>query len=103
MTGWEGVALVAAGAAAGCVNTVIGSGSLISFPTLLAVGYPSVVANVTNNVGLLPGSVPGAIGFRRELEGQRTRARTLATASALGALTGATLRLTLPSDVFDAV
>jgi uncharacterized protein len=103
MTGWEAVALVAAGAAAGCVNTVIGSGSLISFPTLLAVGYPSVVANVTNNVGLLPGSVTGAIGFRRELEGQRTRARTLATASALGALTGAALLLTLPSDVFDAV
>jgi uncharacterized protein len=103
VTWWEAVGLAAAGLAAGGVNTVIGSGSLITFPTLLAVGYAPVTANVTNNVGLVPGSISGALGFRRELEGQRRRARTLATASALGGLTGATLLLTLPSDVFDAV
>ena len=95
--------MVLAGFGAGGVNALIGSGSLITFPTLLAVGYTPVTANVSNNIGVVPGSIFGAIGFRRELEGQRGRVRTLATASALGGLTGAVLLLTLPSDVFDAV
>jgi uncharacterized membrane protein YfcA len=89
--------------AAGAVNAVIGSGSLITFPTLLAFGYPSVTANVSNNIGLVPGSISGAVGFRRELRGQGTRARTLAVASGVGGLTGAVLLLTLPSEVFDAI
>jgi uncharacterized membrane protein YfcA len=97
------VAVVAAGMAAGGVNAVIGSGSLITFPTLLAVGLPPVVANVSNNIGLVPGTVSSVVGYRRELRGQGRRARTLGVASALGGVTGATLLLTLPSDVFDAV
>jgi uncharacterized membrane protein YfcA len=103
VSGWEAVLVVLAGMGAGAVNAVMGSGSLITFPTLLAVGYPPVVANVSNNIGVVPGSIFGAIGFRRELAGQGGRARTLATASGLGGLTGAVLLLTLPSDVFDAV
>ena len=103
MTGWEAVLVVLAGVGAGGVNALIGSGSLITFPTLLAVGYAPVTANVSNNIGVLPGSISGSIGFRRELEGQGSRARTLAAASALGGLTGAILLLALPSDVFDAV
>jgi uncharacterized membrane protein YfcA len=103
MEGWEAVLVVLAGFWAGGINAVIGSGSLVSFPTLLAVGYDPVVANVSNNVGLVPGSVAGAYGFRRELVGQRRRARTLAVVSALGGLSGATLLLVLPSEVFDAV
>jgi uncharacterized protein len=103
VSGWEAVLVVLAGVGAGGVNAVIGSGSLITFPTLLAVGYTPIVANVSNNIGVVPGSVFGSIGFRRELEGQGRRARTLATASALGGLTGAVLLLTLPSDVFDAI
>ncbi len=99
----EGVAVVAAGAGAGFVNAVVGSGSLITFPTLVAVGYPPVVANVSNNIGLVPGSISGVLGFRRELEGQGTRARTLAMGSASGALVGAVLLLLLPDSVFDAV
>jgi uncharacterized protein len=99
----EAVAVVAAGMAAGAVNAVIGSGSLITFPTLLAVGYSPVTANVSNNIGLVPGSVSGALGYREELAGQATRARTLAAGSALGGLTGAILLLTLPSDVFDTI
>jgi hypothetical protein len=99
----EALAVVAAGAGAGGVNAVIGSGSLITFPTLVAVGYPAVTANVSNNIGLVPGSVAGALGYREELEGQGRRARTLAVASASGGLTGAVLLLSLPSDVFDAV
>lgn len=97
------VAVVAAGMAAGGVNAVIGSGSLITFPTLLAVGLPPVMANVSNNIGLVPGSVSSVVGYRRELEGQGRRVRTLGVSSALGGLTGSTLLLTLPSDVFDTV
>ncbi|MBA2283691.1 MAG: sulfite exporter TauE/SafE family protein [Acidimicrobiia bacterium] len=103
MTWLEAIAVVAAGLAAGGVNAVVGSGSLITFPTLLAVGFPPVTANVSNNIGLVPGSVTGVLGFRRELVGQGRRARTLAMGSGSGALVGATLLLTLPSDVFDTI
>jgi uncharacterized membrane protein YfcA len=99
----EGAAVAAAGMAAGGVNAVIGSGSLITFPTLLAFGYAPVTANVSNNIGLVPGSISGAVGFRRELRGQGRRARTLAMGSGAGGMTGAVLLLTLPSDVFDAI
>lgn len=95
-----GLAVVAAGVAAGTVNTIVGSGSLITFPTLLALGYPPVLANVSNTVGLLPGSVSGAIGYRRELRGQRDRVAALGTASLVGGLTGAVLLLALPGSVF---
>lgn len=103
MTWLQAVLVVAAGMGAGCVNTIVGSGSLISFPTLLAVGLPSVTANVSNNIGLVPGVASGVYGYRRELQGQGRRTRTLATASGLGGLTGATLLLTLPEGVFDSV
>ena len=64
------IALAAAGLAAGTINTIVGSGSLITFPTLLGVGYHAVIANVSNTIGLVPGSVSGAIGYRRELSGR---------------------------------
>ncbi|HEY6531150.1 MAG TPA: sulfite exporter TauE/SafE family protein [Acidimicrobiales bacterium] len=100
-----GEALLVAGAGflAGGVNAVAGGGSLISFPALLAVGYPSVTANVTNTVSILPGYVGGAYGYRRELRGQGDRLRRLAPVSVLGAAAGATLLLTTSSDVFDLV
>ena len=69
----EVVAIGLAGLAAGAINTVVGSGTLITFPVLLAFGYAPVTANVSNTVGLVPGSVSGAVGYRRELEGQRRR------------------------------
>ena len=62
-----------AGIGAGAINTVVGSGTLITFPVLIALGYSPLVANVSNNLGLVPGSVSGVIGYRRELEGQRSR------------------------------
>jgi uncharacterized membrane protein YfcA len=99
----EIVAVAAAGFAAGGVNTIVGSGSLITFPTLLAVGYSPVVANVSNSVGLVPGGVSGAIGYRRELKGQWRRVGWLATGTASGALLGGILLLELPESVFDAV
>jgi uncharacterized protein len=92
--------IVAAGMAAGTVNTIVGAGSLLTFPTLLFLGYPPLVANVSNTVGLVPGTISGAIGYRRELAGQRTRARPLLVAAALGGLTGACLLLVLPAAAF---
>lgn len=92
-----------AGMGAGTINTIVGSGSLITFPTLIALGYPPLLANVSNNIGLVPGSMSGVHGYRRELTGQSARLRRLVPASILGAATGSTLLLTLPSDVFDKV
>ncbi len=103
MTFPEALAVLAAGFAAGGINTIVGSGSLITFPTLLAVGYPSVTANVSNGLGLTLGNVSGAIGYREELRGQRARVMRLAVGSACGSLTGGILLLSLPQSVFDAV
>jgi uncharacterized protein len=99
----EALAVLAAGVAAGAINTLVGSGSLVTFPVLLAVGYPPLVANVSNNLGLVPGSLSGAYGFRRELAGQRARVRRFAPASLLGGTAGAVLLLALPASAFDAI
>ena len=99
----ECLLVLVAGVFAGTINTVVGSGTLVTFPVLLAVGYSPVVANVSNTLGLVPGSVSGAIGYRAELEGQRARVRTLGTASVLGGIVGAMLLLSLPSAAFDAI
>ena len=96
----HGLVILAAGVAAGTINTIVGSGSLITFPTLLALGYPPLVANVSNTIGLVPGSLSGSIGYRRELAGQRARARPLLVAAGLGGLTGAALLLVLPAAAF---
>lgn len=99
----EAVAILLAGVAAGGINTVVGSGTLITFPTLIALGVPPVTANVSNNIGLVPGSISGAIGYRRELVGQRARVLRLVSGSFLGGLIGAVLLLVLPADAFEAV
>jgi uncharacterized membrane protein YfcA len=96
-------AVLLAGVAAGTINTLVGSGTLITFPTLLAFGVPPVTANVSNTIGLVPGSLSGAIGYRRELVGQRGRLLRLGTASAIGGVAGAVLLLVLPAAAFDAV
>ncbi len=97
------LAVAGAGVVAGAVNAIVGSGSLVTFPTLLAVGYSPVVANVSNTVGLVFGGISGVWGYRRELRGQRRRVTALAAGSAVGALVGGILLLELPSSVFDAV
>lgn len=89
--------------AAGTINTVVGSGTLITFPTLLAFGYPPVLANVTSNVGLVPGVVSGVYGYRTELAGQRDRLRVLGSASVCGGLAGAILLLVLPAAAFKTI
>ncbi len=100
---WEVLAIALAGLAAGTINTVVGSGTLITFPVLLAFGYAPVTANVSNTVGLVPGSVSGAFGYRRELAGQRERALRFGTMSVLGGITGAVLLLVLPASAFAAI
>jgi uncharacterized membrane protein YfcA len=99
----EALAVALAGLAAGTINTVVGSGTLITFPTLLALGVPPVTANVSNNIGLVPGSVAGALGYRGELTGQHHRVVRLLSASVLGGITGAVLLLVLPGDAFSSV
>src|SRR5918998_5833995 len=89
--------------AAGAINTLVGSGTLITFPVLLAFGYSPVTANVSNTVGLVPGPVAAGIGYRRELEGHRTRTLRFALASLLGGITGAVLLLLLPDEAFEAI
>src|SRR6516165_12559363 len=94
------LAIFAAGIAAGGINTLVGSGTLITFPVLLAFGYAPVQANVSNTVGLVPGGLAGTHGYRAELEGQRRRSLLLGTMSFVGALIGAALLLTLPASAF---
>ncbi|MFF9198151.1 sulfite exporter TauE/SafE family protein [Streptomyces sp. NPDC014779] len=100
---WEMLAVFAAGTAAGAINTVVGSGTLITFPVLLATGLPPITANVSNTLGLVSGSISGAIGYRSELTGQRARVLRLGTTALLGGLVGAILLLALPSEAFDAI
>ncbi|MFE0379802.1 sulfite exporter TauE/SafE family protein [Streptomyces inhibens] len=103
MTIWEAVAVFAAGLGAGTINTIVGSGTLITFPVLLAFGLPPVTANVSNTLGLVPGSLSGAIGYRRELAGQRRRLLRFGTTALIGGLGGAILLLALPSKAFDTI
>jgi uncharacterized membrane protein YfcA len=99
----EIAAIAAAGMAAGAINTLVGSGTLITFPVLLAFGYSPVTANVSNTIGLVPGSAAGVIGYRQELKGQRTRLLRFSAASFVGGLTGAVLLLVLPQSAFEAI
>lgn len=103
MSIWEALAVALAGIGAGTINTIVGSGTLITFPVLLAVGLPPVTANVSNALGLVPGSISGAIGYRRELSGQLARVLRLSAFSFLGGLAGAILLVTLPSSAFDLI
>src|SRR4051812_49542740 len=90
------VAVLFAGMAAGTINVVVGSGTLITFPTLLAFGVPPVTANVSNTIGLVPGVASGVVGYRRELRGQRARMIRLGCASLAGGGVGGPLPLLLP-------
>jgi uncharacterized membrane protein YfcA len=92
--------IVSAGVAAGMMNAIVGAGALVTFPTLLWLGYSPLVANVSNTVGIVPGSISGTVGYRRELAGQRGRAMPLLISGAFGGLTGAGLLLVLPASAF---
>jgi uncharacterized membrane protein YfcA len=96
----EAMAILAAGFWAGMINVVVGSGTLVTFPTLLLFGYPPLVANVSNTIGLVGGGLTGTFGYRRELRGRGGILRRLLPASVLGGITGAILLLVLPAAAF---
>ena len=99
----EGLAIFAGGLAAGTINTIVGSGTLITFPLLLAFGYSPVTANVSNTIGLVPGSLSGVYGYRRELKGLGRLLLQLTVPSVLGGLVGAVLLLALPERAFNTI
>ena len=103
MTGLEQLAVLVAGFFAGIMTSTVGVASLLSFPVLLAVGLPPVVANASNTVGMTPGGLSGAFGYRSELrEHPRVTALVIATCAG-GAVLGAVLLLALPPGVFEAI
>ncbi|MER7505385.1 sulfite exporter TauE/SafE family protein [Nonomuraea pusilla] len=95
--------MAGAGLLAGAVNALAGGGTLISFPALVALGYPGVTASVTNAVALWPGYLGGVLGYRAELRGQRARTAALSAATVLGAAAGAAILLLTPGQVFDSL
>lgn len=100
LTTGRALLIVLAGLGAGIVNGVAGGGTLISFPVLLALGYPALTANVTNTVGIWPGYLGGVAGFREEIGDQRATVRTLAPVAVVGAIVGAVLLLTTSQAAF---
>ncbi|WP_019544437.1 sulfite exporter TauE/SafE family protein [Streptomyces sulphureus] len=103
MEWWEVLVISFAGLWAGTINTVVGSGTLVTFPVLVALGYPPVTATTSNAIGLVPGTIAGAWGYRHELGERSGSLRSLAVASFFGALGGSALLLTLPHDAFETV
>ena len=103
MTTWELLAVLLAGVGAGAINAVVGSGTLITFPTLVAFGVPPVTATISNAIGLVAGGVSGTWGYRRELAGQWPQLRWQIPASFVGAIGGCWLLLNLPETVFESV
>lgn len=99
----EAVAILGAAVMAGVINVVAGAGTLVTFPTLLALGFPPVVANISNTVGLVPASITGAYGYRRELKGHWRSVLTMVVFSAIGGITGGLLLLSLPATAFSVV
>lgn len=103
MSSWEILAVVVAAVWAGGINTVVGSGTLVTFPTLLAIGVPPVTANISNSVGLVAGGVSGTLGYLPELKGAGRFVARLVPMSVLGATTGALLLLWLPPEAFASI
>jgi uncharacterized membrane protein YfcA len=97
----EAILVAVAGFAAAAVNAVAGGGTLITFPTLVGIGYSAKVANVTNTVGIWTGYLSGSAGYREELRLQKRRALVLFVPAIIGALVGATLLLATSESTFD--
>lgn len=103
MTPLDATVIVVAGFAAGGVNAVVGAGTLLTFPALLAIGIPPVTANVTSTLGLVPGSFAGAYGYRDQLGAMRRLLGQVAIPAVAGGLAGAGLLLVLPARTFASV
>src|SRR3954464_4682609 len=103
MTWWHAAIIVVAGIWAGTINAVVGSGTLVTFPVLVALGYPPVTATTSNAIGLVPGSFTGAWGYRHEIAGAGRQLISWSVMSALGAVGGTILLLSLPADAFETI
>lgn len=103
MTWAEQLAVLGAGLVAGVLTSTVGVASLVSFPVLVAVGLPPVIANVSNTLGLIPGGLSGSFGYREELRTHPRASWTVVLSCALGAVAGAALLLTQPAETFEAV
>ncbi len=103
MSALDALLILLAGVGAGTINSIVGSGTLITFPTLLFLGYPPLMANISNNIGMVAGGASASWGYRKELTGQGGALRRLMPMSLLGAILGATLLLTLPAAAFKAI
>lgn len=103
MTPIDAIVIVLAATVAGVMNAVVGAGTLVTFPTLLLLGYPAVLANVSNTIGLVPGHAMGALGYRRTLRGRGPVVVRLVIAATIGGATGAALLVLLPGRAFDVV
>ncbi len=103
MTALHALVVILAGAWAGTINAIVGSGSLVTFPVLLVLGYPPVTANVSNNLGLVAGGVTASYGYRRELVGQSRSLLRMVPMSVVGSTVGALLLLVLPASAFSAI
>jgi uncharacterized membrane protein YfcA len=103
ISGWEWGAVFAAAMAGGAINALVGSGTLVTFSTLITLGVPPLTANISNTVGLVAGSVAGSLGYRPELRQQPDRIRRYVPSSLLGGLTGAILLLVLPAEAFETI
>ena len=103
MQWWEAAIIALAGLWAGLINAVVGSGTLVTFPVLVALGYSPVTATTSNAIGLITGSITGAVGYRSELAGEGRRLARYSVASLLGAVGGTVLLLSLPADAFETI
>jgi len=103
MTSAQVLLIIVAGIGAGVINAVVGAGTLVTFPTLLLLGFPPVIANVSNTVGLVPGSIMASIGYRSTLRGRGPVVRRLLVATSIGGLTGGALLVLLPGRAFDTI
>jgi uncharacterized protein len=103
MTGLETLFVLLAGFGAGIMTSTVGVASMLSFPVLVAVGLPPVVANASNTVGMTPGGLSGSFGYREELREHPRLTAAVITTCAVGAVAGAALLLALPPGVFEAI
>lgn len=103
MIWWHAALIAVVGVWAGMINTIVGSGTLVTFPTLVALGYPPLTATTSNAIGLAPGTISGAVGYRAELRGQYGRLVRFGAVSFAGAVCGTVLLLSLPPDAFETI
>jgi uncharacterized membrane protein YfcA len=103
MSWWHAAIILVAGVWAGMINAVVGSGTLVTFPVLVALGYPPLTATTSNAIGLAPGTITAAIGYRRELIGYWPQVIKYGVASFFGAICGTILLLKLPKDTFETI